>query len=261
LLGSILMILLSLPFWLLAWLLMRDEAPPLPSSPMPFRPPVQPDLGRGPPDWLGVARALFFWIVALSITFYLVRGYLREHPDIWRAIVSFAPLRWLRGLWMALRRRVRLLGATIRERFPRRQGNQAIASGGAFAGDLLSSWRSTRGRVVYYYLNVLRRAAKAGFHRSASQTPDEFSVILERNLPETGEDMAFLTDAFKEARYSRHEVQPTVVQRVRAGWQRIKRDLQLLAHPTRMPYVRRRPVVPPDNGPSEQGGDSSLRSE
>ena len=253
--GSLLMILLSLPFWLIAWLFMRDEAPPLPSSSMPFRPPAQPDLGREPPDWLGVARAVFFWIVALGITFYLVRGYLREHPEIWRAIVSFAPLRWLRGLWRALRMRFRVLGATIRERFPRSRGNQSATSGDVFAGGLLSGWRSTRGRVLYYYLNVLQRAAKVGFHRRASQTPDEFGVVLERNLHETREDMAFLTDAFKEARYSRHDVDPTVVQRARAGWQRIKRDLQVLAHPTR------RPVVPRDDAQSGGGEDSLLRSE
>jgi hypothetical protein len=92
---------------------------------------------------------------------------------------------------------------------------------------------------LYYYLNVLRRAAKIGFHRRASQTPDEFSIVMERNLTEAREDMAFLTDAFKEARYSRHEVAPDAVRRVRDGWQRIKRDLRVLAHPTKRPVVQR----------------------
>ena len=252
LVGSVLVFLLYLPFWLIAWLFMRDETPSPPSSRLPFRPPAQPDLSRGPPDWLAVARAVFFWIVALGIAFYLVRGYLREHPEIWRAIVSFAPLRWLRELWRELRRRVRVWGATIRERFPRRGEGRSPADGSEFARDSMSRWRSTRGRVLYYYLNVLRRAAKTGFHRRVSQTPDEFSVILERNLPEAREDMAFLTDAFKEARYSRHEVEPAVVRRARAGWQRIKRELRFLAHPTKRPADTVRPVAPRDDS---QRGD------
>jgi hypothetical protein len=251
LVGTLLLILLSLPFWLLAWLFMRDEAPAMPSPALPFRPPMQPDLGRAPPDWLGVARALFFWVVVLSIAYYLVRGYLREHPEIGQAILSFAPMRWLRGLWMALRRRVRALGVTIGERLSLR-GRQSATPQSELTGDALTGWRSARGRVLYYYLNVLRRAAKVGFHRHASQTPNEFSAILERNLPEAREDMAFLTDAFTEARYSRHEVGPAVVQRARAGWQRIKHDLQVLAHPTRRPVVPR-PTQRADGDPGGTG--------
>jgi hypothetical protein len=244
--GALLMILLSLPLWLIARLFMGDEVPP-PSAPMrPFRPPLQPDLRRGPPDWLGIARAIFFWVVALGIAFYLARGYFREHPEVLRAILSFAPLRWLRGLWIALRRRFRVWGTAIRERLPRRGDQDFPGAVGESVADSRSRWRSSRGRVLYYYLNVLQRAAKVGFRRRASQTPDEFSVVLERNLPEAHEDMAFLTDAFDEARYSRHPIEPGVVRRVRAGWQRIRRDLRIVAHPTRAPHVQRPPAAQRD---------------
>jgi hypothetical protein len=187
---------------------------------------------------------VFFWVVALGIAFYLVRGYFREHPEVLRAILSFAPLRWLRRLWMALRRRFRIVGMAIRERLPRRGDGASAGAAKGLVGDSRARWRSSRGRVLYYYLNVLQRAAKVGFHRRASQTPDEFSVVLERNLLEADEDMAFLTEAFDEARYSRHPIEPALVRRVRAGWRRIRRDLQIVAHPTRTQYARRRPVAP-----------------
>jgi hypothetical protein len=236
--GAVLMLLLSLPFWLIARLLMGDQAPALSPPALPFSPPQQPELARTPPDWLGVARALFFWAVFLGIAFYLVRGFLREHPDIWRAIVSFAPLRWLLDLWRALRGRFRDWGSAIRERLPRRGGVLPPASSRGSTRDSRSRWRSNRGRVLYYYLNAIRRAGKAGFVRRVSQTPDEYGAILERNLPDACEDVAFLTDAFKEARYSPHTVEPVVVQRARAGWQRVKQALRVLAHPTERPPVQ-----------------------
>jgi hypothetical protein len=245
LVGAVLMFLLSLPFWLIAKLLMGNQAPALSPPALPFSPPRQPELARTPPDWLGVARALFFWAVFLGIAFYLVRGFFREHPDIWRAIVSFAPLRWLLGVWRALRGRFREWEVALRERLPRRQRQQTTGASGGLTTGSRSRWRSNRGRVLYYYLNVVRRANKAGLVRRASQTPDEYGVILERNLPDTCEDVAFLTDAFKEARYSSHTVEPVVVHRARAGWQRVKRALWVLAHPVR-PQAGERAVAEDD---------------
>jgi hypothetical protein len=87
-----------------------------------------------------------------------------------------------------------------------------------------------RERVLYYYLSIVRRAGQQGFPRRRHQTPHEYSTTLESNLPQLEEDIETLTQAFIEARYSRHELAPDQEQRVRANWERVKSALRALKH-------------------------------
>jgi hypothetical protein len=233
LVASLLMLLISLPFWLLARLFLGDQSSaPAPSVP-PMSPPPPPELRGGPADWIMILRVLLFWVVGLGIAFYLVRGFLREHPEVVQALRAFGPIRWLLALWRSLRRRFGAWDVAIRQRLARgrEQGVAASMSGAARASRPGS--RSNRGRVLYYYLNVVHRANRAGFHRRVSQTPQEYSSVLRRNLPEAREEMDTLTDAFVEARYSLHPVESDRVRQARTGWQRLKQVLRKLGRPRR----------------------------
>jgi hypothetical protein len=88
--------------------------------------------------------------------------------------------------------------------------------------------------VLYYYLSVLRRADERGIPRRPAQTPDEYRARLGPSLPQAEEEVNQLTDAFVEARYSRHTVEREQARRVRESWQRVKaalRALKLLGEP------------------------------
>jgi hypothetical protein len=73
---------------------------------------------------------------------------------------------------------------------------------------------------------MVRRGGEQGVARKPSQTPAEYALTLENALPNAGEDIESITDAFVEARYSRRQVDSTKANLVKAIWDRIRRALQ-----------------------------------
>jgi len=96
-------------------------------------------------------------------------------------------------------------------------------------GSLGMPWRffrlgavSPRERILYYYLSIVRRAGQRGFPRQRAQTPYEYGAVLAPNLPQAQQEMAVLTQAFVEARYSRQVIARDQARCVRADWERVK---------------------------------------
>ncbi len=191
------------------------EPPPLPAPP--------PAAAGG--DWAGLSRSLLFWIVVGIILVYLVRVYLVQHPAVLRGLRRFRLFRLLASLWAALRGRARRYAAAIAARRPRRAPRQA-------APGLRRPFRlgttTPREQVISYYLRLLHRADRQGFPRERRQTPAEYQSALVPRLPEVADDLAGLTGAFVEARYSRHEVTPDEAGRARAAWRRLQTALRAL---------------------------------
>jgi hypothetical protein len=80
--------------------------------------------------------------------------------------------------------------------------------------------------VLFYYLAMVRRGGEYGIAREPDQTPYEYQLKLQASLPEINRDLAALTEAFVEARYSRHEISEDQVGLVRRWWERIRRTLR-----------------------------------
>jgi hypothetical protein len=219
-----LMVLVTLPFFLLArWILGAEVAAPTVRPQAGFRPPVPPPTAGGP-AWLEIARALFFWLVLLGLVAWLARGFLRQHPKFGQALSSYRLVRWLVQLWRAWRAR---LAAWQKTRARRRRG-RILAVEGERAGPALSVGgkpESNRRRVLYYYMDILRRARRAGYPRRPAQTPLVYGATLEERLPEARREVELLTESFLEARYSRHPIESELVRRVREGWRQIVQRL------------------------------------
>jgi hypothetical protein len=218
-----LLVLVSTPFWLLARWIMGGEvaapqAPPLPG----VRPPAPDPAGSGP-EWLHLARAAFFWAAILAFAAYLVRGFVREHPEIREALASFRPLRWLARFWKAWWARLAGWRATVQARL-RRTAGQADDARGSRRSALaqVAAPDGNRERVLYYYMELVRRAGRAGYRRKPAQTPLAYGATLKRELPERGQEVDVLTGAFVEARYSRHTIGKGIVERAKASWQQIR---------------------------------------
>jgi len=224
---AVIFFLFSLVAWLLAQLFRSTTGPRPQLDPGTFQPP---QAGTGSTfGWLEVLRTLFFWAVALGVAFYVLYGYLRDHPEIWQALRRFSPISALYRLWMALRRWLGRWPQAIRERLPQRSPRRRAARpSSAPARFLWPIALSPRERVLYYYLSVLRRARRKGFPRGAPQTPFEYSEVLKPNLPQGQQEMDGLTQSFVEARYSAHGVEPDRARRVRVFWQRVKAALRML---------------------------------
>ncbi len=231
--------LVVLPFGLLAWLISmfvsggERAPPPAPEFPT-FEPPAT--LGDGSAsDWLMVARALIFWVVLLGGVFFVLRSYLRDRPELWQTLRALRPMQALsvslRALWRWLRGWGAQLGLAVGERLPRLAPSRLWGDGQPVSRPFRFfrlGVLSPRERVLYYYLSIVRRAGKQGFPRQGHQTPQEYSRKLTDNLPQAEEDMGALTQAFLEARYSRHPVGPEQDQDARVSWKRVRAALQSL---------------------------------
>jgi hypothetical protein len=226
---SLLVFILSLPVWLLM-LLFKSETP-LPSLPSLSTQPVQPrDAPAAGPSWFETLRSLVFWIIALGIVFYVVRSYLRDHPQVREALSSLWLIRVIRSFLVALWRRLTGLAESIGERIPR--GLSLRRTSRAPRESVFRFFRlgalSPRERTLYYYLSILRRAGQQGFRRKDSQTPYEYDAALESHLPQAQQEMGLLTDDFVEARYSPHPIDHEREREVRTRWGRVKAALRAL---------------------------------
>jgi hypothetical protein len=190
---------------------------------------MPPPPARGTPGWFELLRSLLFWALGIAALSYVVWNYVRDHPELLEALRISRLIHGLRALWLALWRRVRGWRVALGQRLARRakaQDEQDVPS----APEAVSlAWaRTSRGKVLRYYLSTVRLASKAGFPRRPPQTPYEYDVDLEPNLPEAGEEMGLLTEAFVEVRYSRHVVDPQLARRARAYWRRVRAVLRAL---------------------------------
>jgi hypothetical protein len=212
----------------------RQRPDPIPPLDFPSMTPV-----RSAPDWLEIARALAFWAFGLVVVWYTVRSYLRDRPGLSASLKRFRPLRAARQVLGTLWRQLARLVAAIRRKTNRWRAEGGLGAGGRPGADGLLSDRdpfrffrlaalSRRERTVYYYLSILRRAARHGFPRGQSQTPYEYDNDLGPNVPEVEEELDSLTDAFVEARYSTHEIDEEREGRVRANWKKIRTALRSL---------------------------------
>jgi hypothetical protein len=231
--ATLFVLLVTLPLTWLFWLLSKllGEPAPAPQGSLSLPPLSQQPSGSVAPNWLEIFRSLLFWIVALGIVFYVVRSYLRDHPEVREALLALGLIRALRRWWMALWRQLGRWVQSASERIPRRFLSLQLArrkpSREPFRFFRLGAL-SPREQILYYYLSIVRRAGQQGFPRRPAQTPDEYRTTLEPNLPEAQEEMDLLTQAFVEVRYSRHEVEPDQARRVRASWEQVKAALNAI---------------------------------
>lgn len=231
-LGALVVFILSLPLLLLLSLLGIGTAPTPPLSLLPAPAPVTPSPeAAGPSPW-AVLRSLVFWGVVTGIAIYALRSYVGYREDILRGVRIHPGLLRLWAFLTDLWRQLRGAAADAVEPIRRRL---AGTGPGRTAGEqrrLPWRWRrlssmSPRERVQYYYLSVVHRGERVDRPRRVSETPYEYSASLRRQKPEVEPDLTDLTDAFVEARYSRHTITHEQAGRVRRSWNRIKRILRV----------------------------------
>jgi hypothetical protein len=227
--------LLFLPLLWLMYLLTRhtnlaDQEPPVLADPPQMPGLFAEDAGGSGPGWLETMRAIVFWIVLVGAVVYLVRNYLRDRPQLMEKLRGMRPVAILRSFLGALWRRLTGWVEAVGERLPRREqrgkedGGRIEARFQLFRPGALAP----RERVLFYYRSVLHRAARRGLPRHPTQTPYEYESSLAPHLPEAEEDVRGLTDAFVEARYSRHDVDRGKAEVARHIWRRVRAALHRL---------------------------------
>jgi hypothetical protein len=230
LLGLFLSFLFGLLMMPLAWLFKDSQAAPNVLPPLELPRPEASGAGPGGvANWWEILRSLLFWAVALGMVAYVIRSYLHDRPELLAALAALKPIRFLRGLLAALWRRLTGLAEAVNERLPRRV---RLRVGRRSPETPFRLFRlgalPPRERILYYYLSILRRASRLGLPRRRSQTPHEYDDTLGPHLDQARPEMTQLTQAFVEARYSRHAFDQERDKQVRTRWQQVKAALRAL---------------------------------
>ncbi len=179
--------------------------------------------------WLEVLRSLLFWGIAIAFLIYVLRAYLRDRAELRARIESWSVIQRLRAWWAALghwwrgaRREVRARAEAALEKI----SLQRFGRGREDASRRQRPGDSRRARIAYYYLSTLDEAKEVGLPRRQAQTPYEYSPTVEMALPEAQEEMARLTRAFVEARYSSHPISDEDVGSLQRTWEQLRQALR-----------------------------------
>ena len=223
---AILVSLLAIP---LAYIMSLLAGAGLPVTPPKVVPPpnVVQELQKPLPPWVETVRTVLVIALVAGMILYIVVNYLRDRTGLAEALRRAKWMDGLRRLWAALRHRVSGLVASARDLAPlawlrERLRRVVLPAGGYFRLGAASA----RDQVLFYYLSLLRRARERGFGRRPPQSPREYEPVLEQQLPEAAADLAALTAAFEETRYSAHPVDPAAAQDARDRWQRLRAALR-----------------------------------
>ena len=201
------------------------------SEPRPVLPP-RPDVLASPSEplpWLELMKSTLFWVIFLGVILFSLYQFLKQRQDLWVKLRIAPGLPWLATVWSRFKRWLkgmnRKVGAAVAGRL---QSIRRTAPGRA----LVEPWRfinlrrlSPRERVLFFYLALVRRSKERGISRGESQTPYEYEKSLLSALPGSEEELAGITGAFVEARYSLHPVEEHQASKVRNWWQRLRRLL------------------------------------
>ena len=85
---------------------------------------------------------------------------------------------------------------------------------------------SQRDQVRFYYQALLRRARESALPRRPAQTPSAYEQDLQAALPEAAASVDQLTQAFLEAQYSQHPIEPAAAETARTGWEALRQALR-----------------------------------
>jgi len=229
--GFALIKVVSLLLWVLSVLLSllmgrTPQSPPnSPTQPSPVAPTPPVEVANEAWPWWGLVRSLVFWLALTGVAGYSLFHFLRDRWGLFRGISLARFLAWVAGVWQALRSGTRHTASRIRQGIARRLASRRPREKGRAWRYISLRRLSPRDRVRYYYLSILRRSARQGFARPQTATPLEYQATLIEQLPEAADQVAQLSWAFVEARYSEHLVSGQDAKGVRGVWRLVKKAL------------------------------------
>ena len=223
--------LISIP---IAWLLSFFQSTPVETSGQAAARPILPLFPNDPAEgnavpWLEALQSLAFWLLILAIVAYFVRVYLIDHPELLDALKKFRLFRLILALIGQLWRQMLGLAQVGLDLIPSKIGR--LENEGPGPREAGQSWlrlgqRSPRQRILYYYLNIIKRVGDQGTVRQRSQTPHEFEAILRQTIPEADQEVGGLTEAFIQVRYGQAKVSKEKVAFVKQLWLYLKKRLR-----------------------------------
>ncbi|HOG47441.1 MAG TPA: DUF4129 domain-containing protein [Anaerolineae bacterium] len=188
-------------------------------------PTPQPQPEVAPADWWQAIQGLVLWAAIAAVLIYALAHFVRERRELWRLLAARGgPLGWLGATLVALWRWLAGAGHAAGRRWRTLVARRpSAARPEARRGPRWPRPRTVRERMRLLYLLSLRETARLGRPRRAADTPYEYAQRVAPELAEGREELQGLTQAFVEARYSRHDPPPAQVGPLTAAYRRLRR--------------------------------------
>ena len=196
----------------------------IPEQVFPEMPPV---IVTSPMPWLEVLKSILFWGILLLVIGYAFYAYFRQNKELLQKLRRLPGLSWLVKAWRWVisktRSGVRLIPRTVAEGFRRVLSSLQKETGRNVGGYLHVNRLEPRQKILFYYHALVRRSGETGIPRQPWQTPRNYAETLEPNLAGAEADIESMTEAFIEARYTQHVVDPDQVGRVQRAWNNLRK--------------------------------------
>ncbi|MGE5225031.1 MAG: DUF4129 domain-containing protein [Omnitrophica WOR_2 bacterium] len=202
--------------------------PANPAAPPSITPPATNPITSQVPWWEFV-KSFLFWAFLLGLVSYALYQYISQNKELLSRLRRFTLFSWIWEIFQGIGRWLAGVNQQVSQGIQNRiqafrDRRSALAR---MAPGFINLRRlSPRQRVMFFYLALIRRGGESGIPRALSQTPLEYEQSLKANLPEAQEDVGSMTEAFVEARYSRHEINDERASTVRQYWDRVRRALR-----------------------------------
>jgi hypothetical protein len=221
--------LILLPFTLCAKLFNVATPPTQEEAPAATPPPLPPAVDGSPSALWQFIQSLLFWGTLLAVVIFALSQYIRANAFLLRRLAQLPFMNWflniIRGLWSWLRGAnrtvVSLIGAGLRRLRPPTSPFQRLERILRRPGG-----RTPREQVIELYLALIELGRKIGPARGDGETPYQYSRDMIGAHPTVTNEVLDLTEAFNEARYSDHPVQPDSIHPLRSKWDRIRDQLE-----------------------------------
>jgi len=201
----------------------EEPLPPLQPVPIPA-PPPSPSGAAFP--WLEVLKSILFWGIFLAVIAFSIYHYLSQRSEILRGLENTSIFKWIfslfRGLSLFFQKVNRDLNDSIRNRIQKIRRERQIRSILNRRSHGSRGMLDPRGEILATYLSMVEENETGDLPRRKDQTPNEYAHFLDDSLPSAQEDIHGLTDAFVEARYSRHEISKERASWTRRWWEHVR---------------------------------------
>lgn len=217
--------LLFLPLSICASLFKSEN--PTPASISQFsmpEPPAPQTASPVDPFWQFI-QSLLFWGALVAVVIFALSQYIRSNKSLWAALAKlhFPPfllssfkllLNWFRGANKAI---AAVISSGIKRLRPPSEAIRNLERRMRQPGGL-----TAREQVLQLYLALIELGRQEGPSRQEGQTPYQYSQTLIAARPDIAPDLLDITDAFVEARYSQHPIEPEKVPPLKTAWNRIR---------------------------------------
>jgi hypothetical protein len=179
--------------------------------------------------WSEMLKSILFWAIFISIIGFALYQYVGQNQKLLKFLRRIPGWNWLARAWHWMSERIRGLSPGIKSVLQnglRRLRLNRLASLNNERWRFLNLRKlSPRQRVLFFYLAFVRRGGEIGMTRQPTHTPYEYSKLLKSEITDVSSDVDTLTNAFVEARYSKHEISPEKASLVQRFWEHIRRAM------------------------------------